>query len=84
MTEIHPAVQESIMKSRENPRNENGCGVLPKFTEGDLVLVIQSNFNASEKLAIRWRGPRCIKKAVTDYIYHVEDLQNGTLYDIHA
>ncbi len=37
-----------------------------------------------EKLALRWRGPRRVVKVISDWIFKVEDLRNGTLEDIHS
>ena len=37
-----------------------------------------------EKLAMRWRRPRRIIKALNDYVFQVEDLRNGTTKDIHG
>lgn len=58
--------------------------MLPKFSEGDYVLVAREDFSAGEKLALRWRGPRRVVKAVSDYVYTVEDLRNGLTEDIHG
>ena len=59
-------------------------GDLPNFTEGDYVLVAREDFFAGEKLAVRWRGPRRIIKALNDYVFQVEDLRNGGLEDVHG
>lgn len=56
----------------------------PNFSEGDFVLVARSDFHAGEKLALRWRGPRRLVKALSAYIFQVEDLRNGQLDDIHG
>jgi len=45
----------------------------------DFVLVARENFFAGEKSALRWRGPRRITKAISDYVYQVEDLRDGNL-----
>lgn len=82
--EIHPRVQSSLDKHRAQHRQNASRGQLPNFDEGDYVLVARSDFHAGEKLCLRWRGPRRIKKAMNDYVYQIEDLRNGQLNDIHA
>lgn len=56
---------------------------MANFTEGDYGLVPRDNFSAGEKLALRWRGPLRISKAITHYVYQVEDLREGTLEEAH-
>ena len=82
--EMHPVVQETVRKNREKARRAASRGSLPNFTEGDYVLVAREDFFAGEKLALRWRGPRRIIKALSDYVYQVEDLRNGTVEYIHG
>ena len=52
--------------------------------EGDWVLVARDDFTAGEKLRLRWRGPRRIKKALSDYVFQVEDIRTGDFDDIHG
>ena len=59
-------------------------GKLPNFTEGCFLLVTKDEFYFGQKLAPRWRGPRRIIKAVSDYFYTVEDLRNGIPDDVHT
>ena len=82
--DLHQRVQSALAKHRKQSREAMSKGRLPNFTEGDYVLVARSDFHAGEKLCLRWRGPRQVRKALSDYVYQVEDLRNGQLDDIHA
>ena len=81
--ELHPRVQSSLESHRRQARESASRGTLPNFSEGDYVLVARSDFHAGEKLCLRWRGPRRIMKALSDFVYQVEDLRNGQLDDVH-
>lgn len=84
MADLHPIVQGSVQSGREKTRKTMSRGVLPKFSEGDFVLVARDDFTAGEKLSLRWRGPRRVIKALSDYVYQVEDLRNGLLENVHG
>lgn len=84
IAELHPLVQESLESSRKRIRESSSRGKLPKFAEGDFVLVARDDFTAGEKLSLRWRGPRRVVKAVSDYVFQVEDLRNGQLQEVHG
>ena len=84
MDELHPLVQKALQSHRDNSRRAASKGRLPNFTEGDFVLVAQDSYKAGEKLALRWRGPRRVIQARSEFVYQVEDLRNGALEDIHA
>lgn len=61
-----------------------GHGRLPNFTESDFVLVARDDYRTKEKLSLSWRGPRRVVRAVNDYVYSVEDLRDGELWDVHV
>lgn len=82
--DLHPRLQSTLAEHRRQSREAASKGQLPNFTEGDYVLVARSDFHAGEKLCLRWRGPRRVRKALNDFVYQVEDLRNGQLDDIHA
>lgn len=82
--ELHPRVQSRLAKNRKQARDAASRGQLANFTEGDFVLVARSDFQAGEKLCLRWRGPRQVIKAINDHVYQVEDLRKGQLDNIHA
>lgn len=48
------------------------------------MLVAREDFHAGAKLALRWRGPRRVPKALSDYVYQIEDLHNGATEEIHT
>ena len=83
MADLHPAIHEGVMRNRKQARATANRGILPNFDIGDYVLVARSDFFAGEKLALRWRGPRRVVKAVSNYIYTVEDLRKGKRDDVH-
>ena len=82
--ELHPRVNATLTTNRKKAREHASRGCLPNFENGDYVLVARSDFHAGEKLCLRWRGPRRVKKALSNYVYQVEDLRNGQLDDVHA
>ena len=75
--EIHPPVQSSLGTYRGQHRPNASRVQLPNLDESDYVLVSLSDFHTGEKLCLRWRGPRRIKKAMNVYIYQFECLRNG-------
>lgn len=79
VAELYPFIQETVRNNREKSRVSMSKGEQPRFTEGDFVLVAREAFKAGEKLVLRWRGPRRIKTATSDYVYQVEDIRNGQL-----
>jgi len=81
---LNPVVENSVRKQRERQRKAASHGALPNFTEGDFVLFAREDFFKGEKLALRWRGPRRIVKALHSFVYQVEDLRNGMTKDVHA
>ena len=65
-------------------RQTRARGQLANFMEGDYVLVAREDFHEGEKLCLRWCGPRRVIKALSDYVYRVEDLRTGNYDDVHA
>lgn len=83
LSELHPIVANTLEKNRQRARTAASKGTLPNFVEGDYVLVAREEFSKGEKIALRWRGPRRIVAAKSDFIFQVEDLRNGSTEDIH-
>ena len=83
MEDLHPAIHESVMRNRKQALVAVKRGFLQNLDVGDYVLVARSEFFAGEKLLLRWRGPLRVFKAVSKYIYTVEDLRHGICDDIH-
>lgn len=75
-TELHPVVQDALERNREHSRTRASRGQLANFSKGDFVLVAREEFFGCGKIALRWRGPRRIVQALSDYVYQVEDLRN--------
>lgn len=84
LANIHPLVQNTLHANRKRAREAASNGKLANFTEGDYVLVARDEFGAGEKLCLHWRGPRRVIKAISEHIFQVEDLRNGTYEDVHA
>lgn len=80
---IRESVHNALQKNRERSRKNLSTGKLPRFTEGDYVLVARTEFPSGEKISLRWRGPRRILRPISDYVYLVEDLRNGELSEVH-
>lgn len=76
-------VQKELEENRSRIRKIMSRGRLPSFTEGHFVLVARSEFSKGEKLCLRWRGSRRVTKAISDYVFQVEDLRNGQLEEVH-
>ncbi|POM81781.1 Hypothetical protein PHPALM_205 [Phytophthora palmivora] len=51
---------------------------MPRFVEGDFVLTAQMLSRAS-KLAVQWKGPKSIVKALKDLIAHAMRAEGGHL-----
>jgi len=84
IAELNSIVRDTVQKNRERARSVSRRGKLPNFSEGDYVLMAREEFFAGEELALRWRGPRRIVKAVNDYVYQVEDLRTGLSEEVHG
>jgi len=81
---LRETAAKTLSDNRQRKRDTNSRGALPNFSEGDFVLLARDEFTAGEKLCLRWRGPRRITRAVSDYVYQIEDLRNGALEEAHA
>lgn len=76
-------VQDHLQRNRGFIRKKVSEGDLPNFIESDFVPVARSDFNAGEKLCLRWRGPVRISRALNDLVYQVQDLRNGCFENAH-
>lgn len=84
VAELHQMVQNSVEEHRRLGCEQAATGKMPRFEVGDYVLVARSEFNVGEKLALRSCGPIRIVGAVSDYVFSVEHLRNGSTMDIHG
>lgn len=80
----HSLVQSNLRRNHEASRSKDSKGQLPNFEKGDFVLVAREHFHEGEKLALRWRRPRRVVKALSNYVYQVEDLRNGAHDEVHG
>lgn len=84
MAELHPKLHEYMHQQRERMRNVRSKGEFPNVLEGYYVLVAREEFFEGWKLCLRWRGPRRVRTALSDYVFKVEDFRNGKCDDIHG
>lgn len=84
VAELHPRIYHTLQEQRQRGRDAASHGRLPNFDIGDYVLVARLDFHNGEKLALRWRGPCRIIKAVKDFVYFVQDLGNDIEGEIHG
>lgn len=59
-------------------------GYLQNFTEGDFVFVARDAFHVGEELALSGCGPRRITNELSEYVFTVDDLLNGSQVKIHG
>ncbi len=69
ISELHPLVHNTLQSNRHRARQSASRGELPRFAEGDYVLVAREDFSEREKLTLRWRGPRRVIKANSDFVF---------------
>lgn len=84
IAQLHPIVQSQLKSNRDRIWDSRSLGSLPKFSEGDFVLVARDDFTAGEKLSLCWRGLRCVVRSINDHVYHIEDLRNGAVGEVHG
>lgn len=84
MADLQPLLDQKLQHNRKTSRNTASKVQLPNFTEDYFVLMARETFYKVRKLALRWRGPRIILKAISDYVYQVEDIRNGVVDNVHA
>lgn len=84
VADLHPVVQDALSSNRIRIWDAMSREELPKFLEGDFVLVAWDNFTAGEKLSLRFHGPRTVEKALSNYVFQAEDLRNAQVQDVHG
>lgn len=82
--DLHLRLRCSLAMNQKQGRKAGSRGQLPNFVEDDYVLMARSDFHAGELLCHRWGWPRRVKKVLSDNVFHVKDLRNGHLDNIHA
>ncbi|KAE9344158.1 hypothetical protein PF008_g9348 [Phytophthora fragariae] len=71
--EMTNASEKRRRAARDRHAKKRGV-TLPRFSEGDFVLAATATGRSGNKLALLWRGPKRIVKAVNDYTFEVQDL----------
>ena len=77
LAEMHRDVAQSRTRARKAAvkRHNERTHVQPvNFEVGDYVLVAHRTNNRGPKLNVKWKGPRRIVRAVSEFVYEVEDL----------
>jgi hypothetical protein len=83
---MHKSVQSTSIASRANIRDAHNKAVrvqVANFDVGDFVRVAKREFEAGDKLTLKWRGPRRVVKVLSEQVSTVEDLRDGSLADVH-
>jgi hypothetical protein len=81
------AMHEKVEKTkgeRHEKDSRSKKGVLPNFNIGDFVLVALEPTRSCDKLSVWWRGPYHVVGFISDWIYEVEDLIDGTRMEVHV
>lgn len=82
--ELHPRVQASLTKHRNQARDTRPRGELPNFAKSGYVLVARSHFHSGEKLCLRWGVLRRVPKALSGNVFHAEDPRNDQLNHVRV
>uniref|UniRef100_H3GD34 Chromo domain-containing protein n=1 Tax=Phytophthora ramorum TaxID=164328 RepID=H3GD34_PHYRM len=72
-TEMVNASERRRRAARERHARRQGVR-LQKFSEGDFVLAATATGRSGHKLALVWRGPMRIVRALNDYTFEVQDI----------
>lgn len=72
-TEMVNASERRRRAARERHARRQGVR-LQKFSEGDFVLAATATGRSDHKLALVWRGPKRIVRALNDYTFEVQDI----------
>lgn len=77
--ELHRRVRSSLDRHCA-PVRASASGVqLPSFGKGEHVVAARLDFHTRKKLCVRRRRRREIQKALSAYVYQVEDLRSDQL-----
>ncbi|CAK4347098.1 unnamed protein product, partial [Aphanomyces euteiches] len=81
--ELHRGVALQAKSKRDRERNRRNAKKGVKKIQFDIVLV-GAVTQANNKLQVQWLGPRRIVNAISDWVFCVEDLRDGSLSTHHA
>lgn len=87
MDAIHRTCAGAASKRRERARltqHTKRSVTAPNWDVGDFVLVAQRDSQATNKLSLRWRGPRRVLQVLFNHVYQVEDLESGHQTEVHS
>jgi hypothetical protein len=87
MTEIHAQVSEKAKRDRKAAfqKHKDTTHVRsPNFQVGYYVLVAEHRKSGVSKLQVKWKGPRRVASAESDYVFVVENLLTKELKAAHA
>jgi Chromo (CHRromatin Organisation MOdifier) domain len=77
MTEIHTQVAEKATRDRKadiQKHNDKKHVRSPNFQVGDYVLVAEHRTSGVSKWQVKWKDPRRVASAESDYVLFVENL----------
>ena len=78
------AVKLRAQELNKPPEEITSEDLIPRFGIGDYVNVAIPIKAKDHKLLFRWRGPYRIIEAISNYIYHCENIATGTVTEHHA
>ena len=85
--EIHKHAGDSAKSRRDQARDrrKRKDGVqIANLDVGDFVLIAKREFLKGEKLTLRWRGPRRVVRVLSEFLFEVEDIRDGTITTVHS
>jgi Chromo (CHRromatin Organisation MOdifier) domain len=87
VAEIHKTAGEAASRRRALTADRRALkpGIFAAtFAVGDYVLVAKREFQAGEKLSLRWRGPRRVVNTLSNHVFEIEDMHTGVVTPEHA
>jgi ribosomal protein S17 len=87
MTKIHAQVAEKYTRYRKaaiQKHNDKTHERSPNFQVGDYVLVAEQRKSSVSKLQVKWKSPRRVASAESDYVFVVENVLTKELKAAHA
>jgi hypothetical protein len=84
---LHKSCKSASAAGRDRSRAafENKRGVAaPNFDVGHFFLEAQRDTQAHNKMSLKWRGPKRVLEAISEYDFIVEDLSSGHSTTVHG
>ncbi|KAF0737767.1 hypothetical protein Ae201684P_004544 [Aphanomyces euteiches] len=82
--ELHRGVALQAKNKRDCERNRRNAKKGVQKIQFDIGVLVGAVTQANNKLLVQWLGPRRIVNAISDWVFCVEDLRDGSLSTHHA